>query len=271
MMTYPNSNIDKKLLLSGVEVNLKDLFYFARGKVRFVLICFLVTEMLMVGLTSLVSEQYQAHALVRLGQARNTENQGIQGMVVKRVSAELGDDASLVPRSYGVVMVSAIGESPEHAIAKAQKACNLLITYSKEAMDSAPPYNKALIESTKEEIQKIDKNISQLVKSEEKSTSKMVSGDIFTIMTHADLLRYRSDLNYKLLEAEIERSSGFVIPQVLAWPLADAKPFRPNWARNLLAGGFFGILFGLFIVLLSGMANQVGKNYLEQNSREAET
>lgn len=269
-MTSSNLNIDKKLMLSGIEVDLKTLYCFVRNKTLFVLICLVITEMLMAGLTSLVSEQYRANALVRLGQTRSTENQGIQGMVVKRVSAELGDDASLVPRSYGVVMVSAIGESPKQALDNAKKACNLLIAYSKDAIDSAPPYSKALIESTREEIQKIDKNISQLVEGEGKGTSKIEGGDIFSVMTLADLLRYRSDLNYKLLEAEVERSSGSVSSQILAWPVADAKPFRPNWGRNLLAGGFFGILFGLFIVLLSGMANQVGKNYLEQNSRETE-
>jgi hypothetical protein len=228
------------------------------GRLWIVAATLVLVEGLIAGVTWIVSEQYQARSLVRLGKVEGADL-GAQGAVVDQVQMELEDQAQVkvTARPYGIVLVTADASTPAEAVTMATDVTNLLVSRSKAAIELTLRERKAAVEALKASVEDVDLQIKAVTGDELKRAG---AGNAFvqymTASQLKELFDLRTNVRRQLQQAEVDLIRSVTDPTVLWEIKAPTVPFRPRWTRNLVVGAIFGIGFGVALAMLLAVLQQ---------------
>lgn len=239
-------------------MDLSRLGKFIRDRVWIIVAVTVLVELLIAGVTLLVSEQYQARSLVRLGGVAGSDI-GAQSAVVEQIQLELEDQTQVTvsPRPQNMVLVHAEAPTPTEAVNMTKNVAALLIERSRAAVELALRERKAAVEALKTAIEDVDGHIKVLSNREvERAGSANSVVQYMTAAQLKELFDLRTSVRRQLQQAEVDLIKNVTEPAILWEVKVPAEPFRPRWARNLIVGGLFGVVFGVFLVVLMGVLHQ---------------
>lgn len=225
-----------------------------RSNIRWTLVAALVVEAIMLAVTAVATERYRSEAVVKLGNVE-WRTEGAAGLILKRVSSELSSDGDLNLRPNNQQNVHVVGENDtaERALQLTQKAVDKLLVYSKEVVDLGLADRVSRVSHIATSLDTVENQLAALKAQIQISGRDHEVLNAFLGSEFKALLDSRQRLQDQLLNARQEMIGATVQPVALVKPTLPDRPFRPNWVRNIILGGVFGLVFGLFLTFLAAI------------------
>jgi len=208
-----------------------------------------------------VTESFEASTMVRLAKGAPKNAPGPQGMVVHRLQSELSQSLSVkfYPRPTGVVMVVSQADEREAALRNAKLAADRLVQDSNKATEYPLKKRADHIATMEQHLTQLNQLISQRMAamSDEQLENTLLSEVLDKISPVVGLMKARDELEIRIISTKVENEMTRHRAAIISPLVVDDKPVRPHWARNIIIGIVFGLGFGLFVVFLLAVFDQL--------------
>ena len=226
------------------------------------LVIMAVIVALVVVLSWSVTSSFEARAMVQLAKTGSGKDvPGSQGMVVKRLQSELSPDllVKFYPRPTNLVMIVSQADSREAAFRNAQLAADRLVQDSNKAKEYLLKQHEDHVAAMERYLIELNQLISwRMAIAGNETLEKGLLASAFEEETPVlKLLSARVELEIKISKIKNEYELMLRSAAIISPPIVDDDPFRPRWKRNIIIGVLFGLCFGLFVVFLLGVFDQL--------------
>jgi len=225
-----------------------------------ILLVILAVEALIAIASVVTEEAYRAEAFVRMGEVVD-DDAGMQGAAVQKARDALeGLPVTFQPRPGSTVMIVAEGNSREQAKALAERGYKVLFECNQQFMDHAMKKYQIRVGVLESTIAELKAEIRELSEIRSKTVGQVLNAtEDMAAFNLVPFIELHHELKKDLVKAKLKLEDSVIQPVLLAEPTMPATPFRPRWGRNLVLGAAFGLAFGVFVLALLGVFQQIGE------------